>query len=398
MEWRGKILNNTNLQETEYVDYYNLNGDLKDYKDIEIKVSGTAFGYNVYYLKDDYAKSWTVNTDGYPNTRGYKGIDTIIRFQDSIFQATTNAQPSKNASNLVTKKGKKYISDTQYIEKEITRCSDGYYKISAGVEFTSTISDTFWATRLVKRMAKKGQKVDLGESMTARVHYEILKGEPKIVIDILRLNSLDNLKEIPKTLTLHGEEISYNFCRLIEQKFASEHICIQPEEASEDITWSSPTDWIYPDNKSYKAKYEASFQIKYGVYMWIGTKNSEPQKKYLYIGFVGTDRNKNNTVGNRIFNQEMKSGIGYENGIDKIECFRYSELKNSGKLSAEQVLQTVEMQCINNFSSFFGYNDSGSHSNPESIINNLFDGVCLNGQGYTLQLLNRMKRYNNSGK
>ena len=56
------------------------------------------------------------------------------------------------------------------------------------------------------------------------------------------------------------------------------------------------------------------------------------------------------------------------------------------------------MQCINNFSSFFGYNELSLHSEPEPIINNLFDGICINDSNVNLQILNKKKRYNNSGK
>lgn len=390
----------TELKNTEFIDYYNYNVDMKEYKDIDIKITGTAFGYNVYYIKDEYAKNWSINTDDFiRNTRGNKGIDTIIRYEDNQFEATTSIQTTKDNGNILTKKGKKYISDTDFIETDLSRCTNGNFKLSAGIDFTSMIADAFWATRLVRKMgemSKKTQSVDLGEYIKARVYYGIVKGEPKIIIDILSLHPLDSFENKPDKLKLNGEEISYNLCKLIDEKFTAEHICVQPENPGNEILWSPPTDWIFPDKKEHKAMYNAAFSIKYGVYMWIGSNKSEPNKKYLYIGIVGTERNKKNTVGNRIFNQELKGNTCIDNGIDTIECFRYSELKNSGNQTAEQILQTVEMQCINNFSSFFGYNSISLKAGPEAIINNLFDGVFVENEKFEIQMINKKKRYNNT--
>lgn len=335
---------NADLQKTEFIDNYNYNVDMKEYKDITVKIIGTLFGYNVFYIKDDYAKNWSINTNCLiTNTRGHQGIDTVIRYDGQQYFATISVQTAKDRRNVLTKKGKKYINDTEFRETDISRCIDGYFKVSAGIEFTSAIADTFWATRLVKKMgemAKRKQNVDLGETMTLRVYYGIMKGEPKVVIDVLSLNPLDSLENKPDKLKINGEDVSYKLCKLIDEKFTAEHICVQPEKPGENIIWAPPTDWIYPGKKEHKAMYNAAFSVKYGIYMWIGTKNAEPNKKYLYIGIVGTDRNIKNTIGNRIFNQEIKNGIGAENGIDKVECFRYSELKNSGGFTAEQILKT----------------------------------------------------------
>ena len=379
--------------ENEFCDYYNFNLNLKDFKEMPIKIMGTTFANNVYYIKDDYAKTWSVDLDKFTgrNSKGNKGIDCVIRYSDGVYQATVNAQ-----GEIVTKKGKIYINDSDYREAPVSRCIDGYFKVSAGGDFTAAIGDYFWATRLAKRMASKGDKIDLGETMTARVCYGVLKGEPKIVIDIIKLNSMEEKSPKPESIRLGNLDIPYNFCKTIEEKFNAEHICMQPDETGTEIKWSEPTDWIYPDKQTDKARYDAAFQIKYGVYMWIGVKESEPENKYLYIGIVGTDRNKENTIGNRIFNQEMKNGIGFENGITKVECFRYSELKNSGELSANQVLCTVEMQCINNFSSFFGYNDLSLKTEPEKTIHNIYEGITIDGKSYSLKMLNKRKRYNNS--
>lgn len=72
-------------------------------------------------------------------------------------------------------------------------------------------------------------------------------------------------------------------------------------------------------------------------------------------------------------------------------------IKNSGKYSAGHILQTVEMQCINNSSSFFPYNEISKKAEPETAIHPLFRRVFDDKkQEYLLELLNKKKRYKNS--
>lgn len=186
---------------------------------ITIKVTGTSFECNVYYFKDSAAKNWQINSNNPSglNCRNNKGIDARILWDNKIFTVNINAQPNVHGDNI----------QTQMVGKnEVTKCTNGYFKISAGVEFTSSIEDIFWATRLAKRFAKKGEKVDLGESITAKVCYQVRGSEPKVAIEIIELNPLDKLPDKPKTISLLGEDIPYNFCRAIEEKFAAEHVCI----------------------------------------------------------------------------------------------------------------------------------------------------------------------------
>lgn len=374
----------------KYIDYFNWNPiEKKDCKETKISVDKTSFNNNVYYIKiEEYTENWSIQYDIL--TGRQNGIETYIKYDEDMFSASTSAQ-----DKTVEVEGIKYISDSEKSEEKLVRCF-GRFKISAGIDFTSKIADDFWATRLATRMSKKREKVNLGEYMRVRAWYGMIKGKPRLGLEILDLNPLDKQEPKPSYINLGKEKIPYEFCKEIEAKFIAEHICIQPEEPAADVEWKVPTDWISGLHTN-SEEYKAAFRVKYAVYMWIGSRKRDSNKKYLYIGIVGTDNNRQNTVGNRIFDQELKNGIAAENGIDQIEYFRYSELKNSGKYSASHILQTVEMQCINNFSSFFPYNEISKKAGPETVIHPLFRRVFDDKkQEYLLELLNKKKRYKNS--
>lgn len=236
------------------------------------------------------------------------------------------------------------------------------------------------------------------ETMDVRMVYYVKQEKPYLDLKINRINKYDG------KVIIAGGEIDAEVCRLIEEKFRNAHIIPQNVNLnSTDVLWKKPFDWYdvpksadvdtYDESGIVRLKRLEEFKEKYAVYMWVGHKKNEYKEKYLYIGIVGTRGNRDNSVGKRILDQERVTGIAAQNNviIDKI---RFSAIEDIGStVSMDEVLQTVEMQCINNISSLFGYI---STSKPkETCITNLFDGVHLDSEVASFELLNDKKRYHN---
>ncbi len=283
-------------------------------------------------------------------------------------------------------------------------------RIDKGAQVLITLSDevvdelekVFLVTQFYSRMSHT-TKGSIDEKIQAKLIYYVEEQQPKLNIEITACIQKQG------NLMINEREIDADLCRDIEQKFREAHIIFGAESGSDkEVKWKKPFDWIvvpkegnnpdkYDETEISSLKGKEQLKATNAVYMWVGHLIGKPNEKYLYIGIVGVRDNEGNTVGKRILDQERKIGIAYNNGII-IDKLRLSEMDSCGEsVSIDEALQTVEMQCINNFSAIFGYADSSKPK--EDIISNLFDGVTDNeGNSFTMRLLNNKKRYHNDGK
>ncbi|MCR5672684.1 MAG: hypothetical protein K6F87_03090 [Lachnospiraceae bacterium] len=274
--------------------------------------------------------------------------------------------------------------------------------ITLSDEVLCDLEKVFTATLFFNRMNEGGKK-GFKELIKAKLTYSVKEQQPRLDMEIKECVPYEG------TIDVNGCSVDAGLCRAIERKFRDAHIVSGAVLAKEnEVRWKPPFDWIdVPKKEGNEDKYDEDgiktlfqrfeqLRAINAVYMWVGHKKSKNAEKYLYIGIVGVRENGDNTVGKRILEQEKK-GIAGENGII-IDRFRFSEIESCGKnVSVDEALQTVEMQCINNFSAFFEYAES---SRPkEEIIHNLFSGVVMENESVsTMRLLNNKKRYHNDGR
>jgi len=177
----------------------------------------------------------------------------------------------------------------------------------------------------------------------------------------------------------------------VRQMLANYHICVNNKADSEACIYS-PCGWFDKEEKQRAAS------VFMGLYNWFGYDNRKRADWKIYIGIVGVVRegSKNkNSVYNRIFVQEQRDrkGIACLNDVT-ISQYRFIEFeKDYDDTQRTELLQTLEMQSINNISSLFGYNAFSQSSCAENTIMPLYDGVVQNAETHSLQLLNRDKRY-----
>ncbi len=314
----------------------------------------------------------------------YKSVDVAHQMTEKKIESTDECDQSdwmKDGKSLLYKaqRPKKGTNIRIYLSDDIL---DDLEKEFSVTQFSSRMSGSF----------------PENESIDVRMIYYVEQEKPYLDLIINKINKYDG------KVTVACGEIDAKVCRLIEGKFHDAHIVVHNDNLnSTDVLWKKPFDWYdvpkkndvdtYDESKIVCLKKQEEFKEKYAVYMWVGHKKNEQNEKYLYVGIVGTRGNKDNSVGKRILDQERVTGIAAQNNviIDKI---RFSAIEKIGSnVSMDEVLQTVEMQCINNISSLFGYI---STSKPkEKIISNLFDGIYFDSEVSSFKLLNDKKRYHN---
>ena len=358
----------------------------KEYIELNIKIpiTKTIFNSSALYFEHIEIEKWEIKAEFSSNEKyEQSGVNIIICFHDDLLKELgIRDDPRFIGSATASSLSQRKKEERKFL---LGYAKNGRLKLSIrnAAYFKQLISDTFWATRHAVRMSGE-RKTDIGEYMEAKLCCEKYSNRPVGVL----ITGLQTYKG--DTMKIGGEDVPTEYCRRTEEMFAAQHIPLQPETPGKDIEWRPPTDWIDPERD--KEKRSAAYKVKSAVYMWIGSDPKRPLEKYLYIGMVGTERNEENSVGSRIFEQEFRTGIGAQNGLTP-ERFRYSELRNSGEKSAENVLKTVEMQCINSFSALFEFGGKGN--DKDSVIHPLFGGVWDKSGRYSLKLLNKDKRYKN---
>lgn len=264
----------------------------------------------------------------------------------------------------------------------------------------SELKKEFLVSSFVRRMNSEIEdmrSVSIGEGFKGLVRLKVENGVPTLYLKIQELV----LKNKPTDeIVLGDSKLSGAVCSLIEKKFLESGITLNVNN-SKGISWHEPTDWKeLPDTKTERKnlldKY-ASFPYNYAIYMWIGHKPAVADEKYMYIGMVGTNINKDHGLGKRIFEEQYdKDGIAKLNGVI-IDKFRFSVLNNNDRYDVEDLIKTVEMQTINSFSAFIPYTHDKINPDSEPTIHAMFDGIVdETGNTYKIRLLNRDKRYHNN--
>ncbi len=280
--------------------------------------------------------------------------------------------------------------------------TDEQVLITLSNELTKELEKTFLVTKFYNRMRVTGDRKTPRESFTAKLRYHVDEQQPKLDMEIIKCSSQQGEIEI------NGYKIDAQLCRIIESKFNEAHIISSPLQVREnEVRWKEPFDWIDIPKKRNNDEYDETtinflpnkieqLNATHAVYMWVGHRKGHEDEKYMYIGIVGVRDNSGNTVAKRVLSQERK-GKAAENKII-IDKLRLSEIDNCGKnVAVDEVLQTVEMQIINNISAIFGYYPM---SFPvEDTIHNLYDKVVDGEERLSsMRLLNDKKRYHNDGK
>lgn len=256
-------------------------------------------------------------------------------------------------------------------------------------DLQSELEEIFSATKFVSRMRPASDAVNIGEKLLCKFKYVVKGGKPTLYLAITEAITVpdDEMIDVMKD----GRTMAASLCRELEKRYAIQSIPVVKNDAHDVAFWRKPMDWIQlPANDSEKSRVLSQHDAKYAMYMWTGHKPNCPDL-YVYIGIVGTDRNENNTVGKRIM-QEQKNGIAFENDVI-IDRFRYAALSNNTAIDTDELLKTVEMQCINAFSAFLPYTDD-KYNTPDKDISPLLTGVVGNDNvPRRVYLLNRFKRY-----
>ena len=245
--------------------------------------------------------------------------------------------------------------------------------------------------------ARMNEKLPKHETMDVRMTYYVQEEIPHLDL------AVNTCYPYQDKVMINGLKIDADLCRIIEDKFQKANIIEKSTEPkSAEVLWKTPFDWYdvpkieedkYDENGINNLLSSVEFQSKRAVYMWVGHKKGNTKKRFLYVGIVGTRGNKGNSIGKRVLIQERLEGIAHKNKviIDKI---RFSQIDKVGdNVSVDEVLQTVEMQCINNMSALFGYVDTSKPK--ENTIHNLFEEVWIDGNVVSFELLNDKKRFHN---
>lgn len=337
------------------------------------------------------------NYNGYGNKKIEGGVTHVSVLDYRSVKVAHQISQSKIESSDEIRKDDWINGKGESLVYEAKRPKDGKdFRIYLNDVVLELLEKEFAVTLFADRM---NGSISENESIEVTMVYYVEKEKPRLDLTINKVNKYDG------KVVVEGGEIDAKVCKLIEDKFRNAHIIAPNNEKLHDgdVYWKKPFDWYevpkkksideYDEEKIVKLKNQEEFKEKSAVYMWVGHKKGDQNKKYLYIGIVGTRGNKGNSVGKRILDQERITGVAAKNNviIDKI---RFSAIERIGNnVSIDEVLQTVEMQCINNVSSLFAY--SSNKNNKEQIITNLFDGVCFDGKTASFELLNDKNRYHN---
>jgi len=393
----------------EYIDYYDYNQNKQLVDNCMVSINGTIFKSNVFCIREEFARNWLVREAHTPGLKiRNRGLQAYIYYEGKWFSANVNAQEDSNAkkkgrSNVQPVLGRKELEDGTLEENvKLLRCVDGSFKINFDEALTVQLAEKFSATAFAVRMNEKKYKtIDVGECIPMQVAYTVTKGEPVVYMalaDQIKLSAApgtgaeepDAAASAPKTLDMvrlkdedpveiDGTKIPAALCRKLEERFTGMRIAIQPQKASDDkICWDVPSPW-YDISQLDKLGGR-----KFAVYMWRGYEKKDPGVQYIYVGIAGNKDTSQNTVRDRISSEQK------ERPHIKVTHFRFSALQSWGKYSPAEILKTVEMQCINNFSALFPL----AHGDDPVVIP-VYEKAGVGEDAFILKLENRANRFRN---
>lgn len=251
-----------------------------------------------------------------------------------------------------------------------------------------SVTDMSFKTIFNELLRNDDVYVYIGNS-SSKLQYEYLNKENNSFREIPTSKDVD-INELEKKYPEYQD-----FLNAVKEKLVIYHKCIvQNKPIDKEIPMTRATDLVEPSIEKERAK-----KTCFALYMWYGKKEQSCFENNVYIGIVGVDRDNSkneNSVWNRVFEQEQKNGIAAENNVT-IERYKYIgvDMDHYPKRRSE-FLQTIEMQCINNLSSLFSYNEISLKSRKEDIINPLWEGLHVNNYDVKINLLNKDKRYHNN--
>lgn len=272
------------------------------------------------------------------------------------------------------------------------RNSTDSYRFTLPIALRGIIENEFLLTKYLIRVNNyldnvnvKNKEQFYDESINCEFEYD--DNLRKVSCNILGFNTRsDN-----DIVDVNGESISVKLCRLMEQLINNNgnNLVSKSTNNSNSVAaqarpiWNQPTDWF--DYKNIKK----DKNICNAVYMWIG-KSDLLKARYLYIGIAGATQNSKNSVFDRLTaeNKKFKSEVAADFEIMK---YRFSQLHPHP--DAPTILQTVEMQSINEMNSLF--KEAAGKPKDATILHNAVLEIKedANGNYYPIYLLNDKKRY-----